>query len=186
MDFVRYADLAAGLVNAPMESRADLVAYLSSREWLQERAEERDLAPLKRLRRDVRAVFEASDAGDEEAVVELVNALLSRHAVSPYIAGHDSQTWHLHVAERGSSVAALITAECAMGIAMLVVDYGPTRLGVCSSDKCDNVFIDTSPNSSRRYCSDRCSSRANVAAYRARRKTGSSQDPASDTAEASA
>ena len=32
------------------------------------------------------------------------------------------------------------------------------------------VFIDTSTNRSRRYCSDRCATRANVAAYRARRK----------------
>jgi predicted RNA-binding Zn ribbon-like protein len=30
--------------------------------------------------------------------------------------------------------------------------------------------VDTSPNQSRRYCSDRCSSRANVAAYRARQR----------------
>jgi hypothetical protein len=171
VDFVRYADLAAGLVNAPLESTDDLTAYLANRAWLLPRVEDRDAAPLKRLRRDLRAVFTASAEGDEGRVVELVNGLLARHPVSPYIAGHDSQTWHLHVAERGSSVAGFITAECAMGIAMLVVDYGATRLGVCSSDKCDNVFIDTSPNSSRRYCSDRCSSRANVAAYRARRKS---------------
>lgn len=170
MDFVRYADLAAGLVNAPMESQQDLSDYLQRRRWLQPRIEERDVAPLKRLRRELRPIFEASDAGEEAEVVALLNALLSKYPVSPHIAGHDSQSWHLHVAERGSSVSALITAECIMGLAMLVVDFGPTRLGVCAADKCDNVFVDTSPNKSRRYCSDRCSSRANVAAYRARRK----------------
>jgi predicted RNA-binding Zn ribbon-like protein len=183
VDFVRYADLAAALVNARLEDRADLISYLDTREWLHDRVEDRDVAPLKRLRRDLRAVFEASAAGDEGTVVELVNALLARHPVSPYIAGHDSQTWHLHVAERGSSVAALVTAECTMGIAMLIVDYGATRLGACSSGTCDSVFIDTSPNSSRRYCSDRCSSRANVAAYRARRKSGA---PDSGNVEATA
>ena len=171
MDFVRYADLAADLVNTPLETQQDLAGYLNDRRWLQQRLDERDLAPLKRLRRELRPIFEASAAGDEDKVVTLVNALLARHPVSPYIAGHDRETWHLHVAERGSSVAALITAECVMGLAMLAVDYGPTRLGVCSSGKCDHVFIDTSPNKSRRYCSDRCSSRANVAAYRARRKS---------------
>ena len=170
MDFVRYADLAAGLVNAPMESQQDLSDYLQRRRWLQPRIEERDMSPLKRLRRELRPIFEASDAGDEAEVVALLNALLSKYPVSPHIAGHDSESWHLHVAERGSSVSALITAECIMGLAMLVVDFGPTRLGVCAADKCDNVFVDTSPNQSRRYCSDRCSSRANVAAYRARRK----------------
>lgn len=168
---MRYADLAAGLVNAPLDTYDDLTRYLSDRQWLLGRLNERDLAPMRRLRRELRPIFEASDAGDEEQVVSLVNTLLARHPVSPYVAGHDSQTWHLHVAQRGSAVSALLTAECVMGLAMLVVDYGPTRLGVCSSDRCDSVFIDTSPNKSRRYCSDRCSSRANVAAYRARRKS---------------
>jgi predicted RNA-binding Zn ribbon-like protein len=172
MDFVRYADLAASLVNAPLDSTDDLSAYLAARQWLLRRLDERDLAPLKRLRRELHPVFEAAADDDPERVVTLVNALLSKYPVSPYIAGHDSESWHLHVAERGSSVAALVTAECIMGLAMLVVDFGPTRLGICSADRCERAFVDTSPNRSRRYCSDRCSSRANVAAYRARRKAG--------------
>jgi predicted RNA-binding Zn ribbon-like protein len=172
VDFVRYADFAAQLVNADLESPDGLRCHLESRRWLAERAEERDLAPLKRLRRELRPIFEASDRGDEAEVVRLVNALLTKHPVTPYIAGHDRESWHLHVSEKGSSVAALITAECVMGLATLVVDFGPTRLGVCSADRCEQVFVDTSPNRSRRYCSDRCSSRANVAAYRARRKSG--------------
>jgi len=170
VDFVRYADLAAGLVNAPLESEADLSDHLAARQWLQRKLDSKDLGPMKRLQRELRPVFEAAADGDPDRVVERINTLLGKYPVSPYIAGHDSETWHLHVAERGSSVSALVTAECIMGLAMLVVDYGPTRLGVCSDEKCANVFIDTSPNSSRRYCSDRCSSRANVAAYRARRR----------------
>ncbi len=170
---MRYADLAASLVNSRLETHGDLADHLERRQWLLRRVEERDLAPIRRLRRELRPVFEASDAGQESEVVALVNALLAKHPVSPHIAGHDSESWHLHVAERGSTVSALLTAECVMGLAMLIVDFGPTRLGVCSSQKCDNVFVDTSPNSSRRYCSDRCSSRANVAAYRARRKAES-------------
>lgn len=57
-----------------------------------------------------------------------------------------------------------------MGMAIVVCDLGPDRFGSCQAAKCANVFVDTSPNRSRRYCSDRCSSRANVAAFRARRK----------------
>jgi predicted RNA-binding Zn ribbon-like protein len=172
VDFVRYADLAANLVNAPLDTQADLSDYLASRQWLQDRLSERDLASLKRLRRELRTVFETAENGSPEEVVWLVNGLLSKYPISAHIAGHDSQSWHLHVAERGSSVSALVTAECIMGLAMLIVDFGPTRLGICSADRCDQVFVDTSPNTSRRYCSDRCSSRANVAAYRARRKAG--------------
>lgn len=172
MDFVRYADLAAHLVNAPLETQADLSDYLASRHWLQQRLSKRDLSPLKRLRRELRTVFESAENGSPEETVSLVNALLSKYPISAHIAGHDSQGWHLHVAERGSSVSALVTAECIMGLAMLIVDFGATRLGICSADRCDQVFVDTSPNTSRRYCSDRCSSRANVAAYRARRRAG--------------
>jgi hypothetical protein len=35
---------------------------------------------------------------------------------------------------------------------------------------CRNAYLDTSTNRSRRYCSDRCATRANVAAYRARKR----------------
>jgi predicted RNA-binding Zn ribbon-like protein len=74
------------------------------------------------------------------------------------------------VSNRSSSVAELLIAEALLGLSILVCDVGPLRLGVCQASGCDDVFVDTSPNQSRRYCSDRCSSRANVAAYRARRK----------------
>ena len=47
----------------------------------------------------------------------------------------------------------------------------PERIGVCSAEGCDNVYVDTSRNASRRYCSNTCASRSTVAAYRARQKT---------------
>ena len=50
------------------------------------------------------------------------------------------------------------------------------KLGWPAED-CQDVFVDTSPNRSRRYCSDRCSSRANVAAYRARRRAEAQEAP---------
>ena len=74
------------------------------------------------------------------------------------------------MSDRASSVADLLVAEALMGLAVVVCDFGVTRPGVCQASGCDDVFVDTSPNRSRRYCSERCSSRANVAAYRARRK----------------
>jgi predicted RNA-binding Zn ribbon-like protein len=41
---------------------------------------------------------------------------------------------------------------------------------VCQAAPCQGVFIDVSVNRTRRYCSDRCASRANVTAYRARKR----------------
>jgi predicted RNA-binding Zn ribbon-like protein len=170
MDFVRYAERSAGLVNADLADAEHLVHFLDGREWLQGSVSDRDVTALRRFVRELRPVFEASNAGDEAAVVEQLNALLAKHPVTPYIAGHGTQKWHLHVADRQSSVSELLVAESLMGLSTLVCDLGATRLGVCDATPCTHVFVDTSPNRSRRYCSDRCSSRANVAAYRARQR----------------
>ncbi|MGZ4460637.1 MAG: CGNR zinc finger domain-containing protein [Nocardioidaceae bacterium] len=173
MDFVRYAERSADLVNAELDDAQSLVGLLSARTWLHDQVVERDATTLRRFQRELRPVFEASNEGDEHAVVEQLNALLARHPVTPYIAGHEPGKFHMHVADRSSSVAELLIAESLMGLSTLVCDLGATRLGVCDATPCTNVFVDTSPNQSRRYCSDRCSSRANVAAYRARQKAAS-------------
>ena len=172
MDFVRYAERSAGLVNADVQDTGDLVVYLEQRRWLHDQVVDRDVSAIRRFVKELRPVFEASNAGDERAVVERLNALLAKHPVTPYIDGHEPGRWHMHVADRQSSVAELLVDESLMGLSTLVCDLGATRLGVCDAPPCTNVFVDTSPNQSRRYCSDRCSSRANVAAYRARQKAG--------------
>ena len=170
MDFVRYAERSADLLNAEVPDADAVRRFVVERAWLVGKVVERDAAALRRFQRELRPVFEASNAGDERSVVQQINALLARHPVTPYIAGDRPGTWHVHVADRSSSVAELLVAESLMGLATLVCDLGATRLGVCDATPCDVVFVDVSPNASRRYCCDRCSSRANVAAYRARRK----------------
>ena len=172
MDFVGYAEHAASLVNAAVEDGDDLRAFLDDRDrgWLVPRISERDLPAVRRFQRDVRPAFEAAARGDETEVVERLNDLLNRHPITPQIAGHGSQSWHLHVSNGSSTVAELLIAEALLGLVILACDLSPLRLGVCQAAGCSRVFVDTSPNQSRRYCSDRCSSRANVAAYRARQK----------------
>jgi predicted RNA-binding Zn ribbon-like protein len=178
MDFVRYAERSAGLVNADLGDVEQLRQFLDGREWLHGQVVDKDTIALRRFVKELRPVFEASNAGDEQAVVGQLNDLLGKHPVTPYIAGHGGPAgegrWHMHVADRQSSVSELLIAESLMGLSTLVCDLGATRLGVCDASGCSNVFVDTSPNQSRRYCSDRCSSRANVAAYRARQKAAAS------------
>ncbi|HLU95849.1 MAG TPA: CGNR zinc finger domain-containing protein, partial [Thermobifida alba] len=41
-------------------------------------------------------------------------------------------------------------------------------LGCCARDGCRTVFVDTSRNGRRRFCSVTCANRVNVAAHRAR------------------
>ncbi len=177
MDFVRYAERAAELVNADFADAQAVRAHLADRDWLVPQVVDRDASTLRRLQRGLRPVFEASARSAETEVVEGLNALLDQHPITPHIAGHDAQSWHLHVSNRASSVAQLLAAESLLGLATLVTDLGPLRLGVCHASDCDDVFVDTSPNCSRRYCSERCSSRANVAAYRARRKAEEQAGP---------
>ena len=170
MDFVRYAESSAALLNADLADRDAVAEHLSQRAWLQRQVTDRDAVVLRRFQKDLRKAFEASAVDDAQGVVDVLNALLERHPVTPRIADHNPANLHIHVANKAASVADLLIAESLLGLANLVCDLGPTRLGVCAATPCTNVYVDTSPNQSRRYCSERCSSRANVAAYRARQK----------------
>lgn len=170
MDFLRYADSSAALLNTELPDVDALVSHLGGRSWLQPQVTEQDLSSLQRFQVELRPVFEASDRGDVSAVVSKLNVLLIKHPVTPMISDHDMSDLHMHVANRAATVSDLLISESLMGLANLVCDLGATRLGLCQAAKCENVFVDTSPNQSRRYCSERCSSRANVAAYRARQK----------------
>ena len=170
MDFIRYAERAAALVNAELPDDEALREHLADRSWLHRSIAEGDVAALQAFQAELRPVFVASDVDDVALVVSSLNDLLAEHPVTPMISDHDPDHLHMHVTNRASSVAELLVAEALMGLANLVCDLGATRLGICSEARCDHVFVDTSPNQSRRYCSDRCSSRANVAAFRARQK----------------
>jgi len=170
VDFLRYAEQSAGLLNAEISDVDALVDHLAGREWLHDQCRDRDCMLLRKFQRELRPVFEASAAGDAQAVIDGLNELMIRYPITPRISDHDPEDLHLHVATKSASVAELLIGESLLGLATLVCDLGPSRLGVCSATPCTNVFVDTSPNQSRRYCSDRCSSRANVAAFRARQK----------------
>jgi predicted RNA-binding Zn ribbon-like protein len=172
VDFLRYAEASAALLNADMSEVDGLSAYLADRPWLRERASDRDCMLMRKFQRELRPVFEAGEEDRVSDVVGGLNELMSRHPITPRISDHDAHDLHLHVATDNASVAELLVSESLLGLATLVCDLGPDRLGVCSAPPCANVYVDTSPNRSRRYCSDRCSSRANVAAFRARQKAG--------------
>ena len=170
MDVIRYAEQSASLLNAELGGVEALAAHLAGRESPHPPATDRDCMLLRKFQRELRHVFEAAAADDARGVIDGLNELLVRHPVTPQITDHDPTHLHLHAAARTASVADLLIGESLLGLASLVCDLGPSRLGSCAAAPCTNVFVDTSPNASRRYCSERCSSRANVAAYRARQK----------------
>jgi predicted RNA-binding Zn ribbon-like protein len=134
-------------------------------------ATEADLLPLRRLRAELLAIFRDAAEGEETVAVKRLNTLLATARIMPQVSGHDGESWHLHLAEGAQTSAEGYTAAAVLGLAFYVSEHGLTRLGVCRSRPCHNVFIDVSTNRSRRYCSERCATRANVAAYRARRRS---------------
>src|SRR3954447_17542977 len=105
MDFVRYAEGAAALVNAELDDLDGLVAHLNGRDLLHPQATDRDCTQLRRFQRELRPAFEAGAAGDVRRTVEELNGLLVRHPISPQVSDHDPERLHLHVAARGASVS---------------------------------------------------------------------------------
>jgi predicted RNA-binding Zn ribbon-like protein len=180
VDLASYADLVIQLVNTERPNSPDgdglgdldaLRQLLTARPHLSGRVGREDLDAMRGLRGDLRSIFEEVAEGRDEEAVERLNSLLIQHPIHPQISGHDGQRWHLHITESGS-VPDRFAAGAVMGLAVLITDIGINRLGICQAPPCRNVFFDTSSNRSRRYCSERCASRANVAAYRARRRNG--------------
>ncbi len=178
MDLSSYAELAVRLVNTsdPGHSERDdlrdldaLRVLVADRPHLNVRATRNDLDALRLLRAELRKIFSAAASGDGTDAVEMLNALLIQHPIHPQISGHDGQRWHLHLTESGS-VADKYAAGAVMGLAVLATEIGIDRLGICQAASCEAGFLDTTTNRSRRYCSDRCASRSNVAAYRARKQ----------------
>jgi hypothetical protein len=170
VDFTSYAQGAAALVNARLDSAADLRSHLESRPWLLGLISADDLPPLRSIQHDLAALVDASAEGDGREVVRRLNELLGRHPIRPRISGHDETTWHLHVNDENASVAETVSSEALLGLTILITELGATRLGRCAAANCDNAFVDTSANTSRRFCSTRCSTRTNVAALRRRVK----------------
>ena len=207
MELAYYSDYAVRLVDSEEPERGTdaLTSLEAARELfggsthLASRAVEADVARLRAVRTRLRGVFEAADEGDEVRAVDLLNALMLEFPVSPQISGHDTlddatgrPDWHMHLADHSATASAAYSAIACMGLAFQLTTLGVDRLGICEAAPCRNAYVDTSTNRSRRYCSDRCATRANVAAYRARKRlesersalSGRTQDAAQEASEA--
>ena len=117
---------------------------------------------------ELRPVFEAVSAGDIDDAAAQVNALLIRTGARPELERHDGQAWHLHFHAADNSLPNGWAAGCATGLAVVLGGDLRDRLGVCTAPRCDRVYVDTSRNGTRRYCSTSCQNRVKTAAFRAR------------------
>src|SRR6266536_3551044 len=120
---------------------------------------------LRRWAGHLHEVFAAPDAAEAGRIL---NQLLDAVTAHPYLTDHDGRGLHLHYAPPEASTLHRVQASTAMGLATLVCDYGVTRSGVCRAAGCECVYVDVSRNAQRRFCSEACANRTNVAAFRAR------------------
>jgi predicted RNA-binding Zn ribbon-like protein len=117
---------------------------------------------------ELRGVFEAVSTGAIDDAATKVNALLIRTGARPELERHDGQAWHLHFHAADDSLPNGWAAGCATGLAVVLGGSQSDRLGVCTAPRCDRVYVDTSRNGTRRYCSTSCQNRVKTAIFRAR------------------
>ena len=118
---------------------------------------------------ELREVLVSCGMGDVDAAAAAVNALLRRSGAAPHLIRHDTEPWHLHFHSADAGVIAGWAAGYAMGLAIVIGTGHADRLGVCTAQPCDRVYVDLSRNGTRRFCSTRCANRISVAARRASR-----------------
>lgn len=120
-------------------------------------------ARLTRAADDLFTVF----AADRPAgVARRLNELAERLQLRP----------ELTVTDRGGYAAALrvervedaLLAAAIGALTQYLTGRDEPRLGVCTGDRCVDVYVDLSPARRRRFCSLTCQNRSRVAAFRAR------------------
>lgn len=166
-----YAKLAVRLANTTVRAPGEpdplgSVAACNSAlgEWLTGQVTRRDLDVLQYVRAEITAIFNAAAAGDGQAAMAQMNALLLQFPAQPELVSHDDQRWHVHLARHGT-VADRFAAGAVIGVALTVSMIGVDRLGVCAIAACPRVFLDASPGKSRRYCTEHAA-KGNVSTLR--------------------
>jgi predicted RNA-binding Zn ribbon-like protein len=189
VNLTSYAELAVRLVNTSASVNADpdwlgspkaFRTFVADRPHLAGQVTYHDLDALRLLRTELALIFSAAAEGNDAEAADRLNALLISHPVHPVLVRHDGPRWHLHLTEAGS-VADRYAADATIGLATVVTEYGMNRLGICAIAACQCAFIDSSTNRCRRYCSDHCSTRATVTAFRARGAVAAGGPPSTAT-----
>jgi predicted RNA-binding Zn ribbon-like protein len=164
------AELVNTESNGGMDDPAELDAYLTSWGFTGSRAGDRaELDAVQALRPRLRQVWYE----DKDGAVELVNSLLREGNALPYLIKHDDWDYHLHATSADQPLADRVMVEAAMAFVDVIRTDELDRLRVCAADDCNDVLVDLSKNRSRRFCERGCGNRANVAAYRARKRATS-------------
>ncbi|WP_207943259.1 CGNR zinc finger domain-containing protein [Actinomadura sp. KC345] len=116
----------------------------------------------------MRTVFEAVDDGRIDDAARTVNELLRSTGARPQLDLVAGEPWQVHFRGASDSLDVGWSAGCATALALAIGSDLVGRLGICQASRCDRVFVDSSRNAVRQFCSTACQSRVKAAAFRAR------------------
>jgi predicted RNA-binding Zn ribbon-like protein len=163
------ANTGPALGDEDREDLADLdalLAWMDRWEWTGRRpSTEAELDAVRRLRPRLREIWRLP----EDGLVEATNTLLEEGQALPRLVRHGAFGWHVHATSDDAPLARRIAVEVGMALIDVIRGDETDRLKVCAGDDCEDLIIDLSKNRSRKFCDGTCGTRANVAAYRARK-----------------
>jgi predicted RNA-binding Zn ribbon-like protein len=113
-------------------------------------------------------------APDSRELIARLNVFLSEVSEGAMVAKRLGGGWSVSLKPRSRArLVDRLAGKAAGEIVELVTTHGPERIRSCQASPCIEVFVDTSRNGRRRYCSHRCANRVNAARHRRRQRTGS-------------
>ncbi|KZM71272.1 hypothetical protein AWN90_00345 [Nocardia terpenica] len=133
-----------------------------------------EAAGLARVAEQARRVFAAVAAGDLDDAAGRINAMIVEYDARPTLTRRDGGPWHLHSHPPDAPLVTGIGAGTAVSLAYVLGSEYADRIGVCSADGCDRVYLDVSRNGTKRFCGTACQNRTKTSAFRARRAAGDS------------
>ncbi|AZI58223.1 CGNR zinc finger domain-containing protein [Nakamurella antarctica] len=126
--------------------------------------DDRELADVARVRDEIRVLW----AMERDVLATRINKILAAVTFLPQLARHDGLDWHLHATGSDAPLAERIRVEAALAFIDVIRADATDRLRICAASDCAGLLVDLSRNSSKRFCSVRCSNRVNMIAYRER------------------
>jgi predicted RNA-binding Zn ribbon-like protein len=101
-----------------------------------------ELRAIHRLRARLRAVFDLAAAGDEAAVIDALNRMISESGATPRLVRHDQLPLHLHLTPNDAPLDQRLGAEIAVAVAIVVRDLGYQRFRLCAAPGCGRALVD--------------------------------------------
>jgi predicted RNA-binding Zn ribbon-like protein len=157
--------LAADLINLDETDAVSLRGLLEEHGIRRAEIADADVGGFRRWRDRLARAFGREDTSGQ---CSAVNDLLTEATVRPWVTTHDGLQPHLHFVPDSADVLSRVKAVTAGGLAFVLCWEGGSRLGRCGRAGCGRVYVDTSRNGRRRYCSARCGNTEAVIRHRSR------------------